>query len=117
MVCGDVTVSRSPRTNGYVWSITFNDIQRNNGDVPRMIVDGSSLSSGTGAPSQVHVTEVQKGRRANGGRAEVQTVTLSSSAAVSGFSAYLLVAQVTQIMYLWMLQPVLSKRHSKRFRQ
>ena len=85
MVCGDVTVSRAPRTNGYVWSITFNDAQRNNGDAPRLLVDGASLSSGTGAPSQVHVTEVQKGRRAAGGHAEVQTVTVTSSAAVSGF--------------------------------
>jgi hypothetical protein len=85
LVCGDVTISRVPRTNGYLWSITFNDVQRNNGDVPRLLVDGASLLSGTGAPSQVHVTEIQKGRRADGGNAEVQTLTLTSSAAVSGF--------------------------------
>jgi len=85
MLIGDLTVSRSPRTNGYVWSITFNDVVRNNGNQPPFVATIGSLSSGSSAVSQVHVQEMAVGRRANGGTSEVQQVTISSSAAITGF--------------------------------
>jgi len=85
MLFGDITVARSPRTNGYVWSITFNDAVRNNGDQPPILATIGSLSSGSTAISQVHVQELVVGRRANGGKSEIQQVTVSSSSAVSGF--------------------------------
>ena len=46
MLVGDITVARSPRTNGYVWSITFNDVIRNNGNQPPFVTTVGTLSSG-----------------------------------------------------------------------
>jgi hypothetical protein len=85
MLVGDLTVARSPRTNGYVWSITFNDVDRNNGNQPPFVATIGTLSSGSTSASQVHVQEMAVGRRSSGGTSEVQTVTISSTAAISGF--------------------------------
>ena len=85
MLVGDLTVARSPRTNGYVWSITFNDVDRNNGNQPPFVATIGTLSSGSVSVSQVHVQEMAVGRRSSGGTSEVQTVTISSTAAISGF--------------------------------
>ena len=85
MLIGDVTVGRAPRTNGYVWSITFNDAVRNNGNQPPLLTTVGTLSSGSAAVSQVHVQELSVGRRGSGGVSEVQSVTIKSTAAISGY--------------------------------
>ena len=85
MVIGDITVSRRSKVNGYVWSITFQDQLRNNGDQPMLAVGTGTLSSGTLAVPQVQALQVVLGSKSGGGTSEIQTLTLSSAAEISGY--------------------------------
>ena len=87
-VVGDVSVIRTPGTSdsngnptGYSWDVTFEDTISNPGDQIEFVPNKDFL---TGTSPEIFVTEVTKGRRAIGSP-EVQTLTLSGSAATGGF--------------------------------
>jgi hypothetical protein len=82
---GNVLVTREGATNGYKWHITFLDAVKNTGDQPPIVGVIGSLASTLGGTPALSIRETVTGRRANGGFSEVQEITISGNAALTGF--------------------------------
>merc|ERR1711871_1596084 len=81
----NIVVTREGATNGYKWHITFMDSSSNNGDQPPIVGNIGTLTSTLGGTPAMGIRETVTGRRANGGSPEVQEITVSGNAALTGF--------------------------------
>merc|ERR1711968_123476 len=81
---GHLHVSREAANNGYKWYVTFMH-SMNAGDMPPFVGDASLLTASNSGSSYLQVKEYRTGRRANGGKSEIQQLTLFGPATVSGF--------------------------------
>ena len=81
---GHLHVSREAANNGYKWYVTFMH-SMNTGDVPPLVGDSSLLTASNSGAAYLQIQEYRTGRRANGGKSEVQQITVSGASTVSGF--------------------------------
>merc|ERR1711968_141830 len=81
---GHLQVSREGANNGYKWFITFMH-SMNAGDVPPLVGDASFLSASNSGSTHLQINEYRTGRRGQGGKSEIQQITVSGASALSGF--------------------------------
>ena len=80
---GHLHVSREAANNGYKWGVIMHAM--NTGDVPPLVGDSSLLTASNSGAAYLQIQEYRTGRRANGGKSEVQQITVSGASTVSGF--------------------------------
>ena len=73
---GHLQVSREGANNGYKWFITFMH-SMNAGDVPPLVGDASFLSASNSGSTHLQINEYRTGRRGQGGKSEIQQITVS----------------------------------------